>query len=277
MKHYSIAEATDFLLLFTGHVSAQNLSNYTGIGESEAIIALRDYAEQNRHCTYQDKPLFNIIQGGNFKPLFKHSVVDALDAFSNELFAKASGRISDMALTSINTPDLEVLSKLTQAISNNNAVNLIYTSLSSGSGSREFVPHKIVNNGLRWHVRGYCRKSQDHRDFVLTRISRVSIRSNDVLQHETTSNDKDWNHALELILVPHPNNITQPTAIEMDYGMVDGQLMIKTNAALVGYLLRRWNIDATENAELKSPEYQLWLKNHRVLKDIENLKIAPGF
>jgi hypothetical protein len=47
---------------------------------------------------------------------------------------------------------------------------------------------------------------------------------------------------LSLQLVPHPKNVEFPTAIAMDYGMDNKVLEIEVRAALVGYLLRRWNV-----------------------------------
>ena len=82
---------------------------------------------------------------------------------------------------------------------------------------------------------------------------------------------------MPLQLVPHPNNVQFPTAIEMDYGMSDGVLNLNVRAALAGYLLRRWNVDCTENASLKGGEYQLWLRNQQTLYGAENLEIAPGY
>ena len=80
-----------------------------------------------------------------------------------------------------------------------------------------------------------------------------------------------------LQLKPHPNNVEFPTAIAMDYGMTNKVLEIEVRAALVGYLLRRWNVDCTIDASLKGGEYQLWLRNSKSIFGAENLAIAPGY
>jgi len=82
---------------------------------------------------------------------------------------------------------------------------------------------------------------------------------------------------MDLHLVPHPTNVEFPQAIELDYGMDKGLLQITVRAALVGYLLRRWNVDCTKEASLKGGEYQLWLRNRQTLYGAENLTIAPGY
>ena len=110
-------------------------------------------------------------------------------------------------------------SRSVSSILNKKAVSIIYTSLSSGSAARELVPHSIIDNGLRWHVRAYDRKSNSFRDFVLTRISKVTIKDDVPQNHEDKLEDHQWMRMMPLQLVPHPNNIKHATAIQMDYGM----------------------------------------------------------
>jgi hypothetical protein len=68
-----------------------------------------------------------------------------------------------------------------------------------------------------------------------------------------------------------------PFYFEIDYGMIDCMLNLNVRAALAGYLLRLWNVDCTEKANLKGGEYQLWLLNQQTLYGAENLAIAPGY
>ena len=82
---------------------------------------------------------------------------------------------------------------------------------------------------------------------------------------------------IPLQLVPHPHNVSHPTAIALDYGMKGDELSLNVRAAMAGYLLRRWNVDCTADAELVGAEYQLWLKNRQTLFGAENLAIAPGY
>jgi len=42
-----------------------------------------------------------------------------------------------------------------------------------------------------------------------------------------------------------------PETIEMDYTMQDGALKVNVRAAVAGYMLRRWNVDCTEDHSLK--------------------------
>ena len=122
------------------------------------------------------------------------------------------------------------------------------------------MPHSIVDNGQRWHVRAFDRKSQSFRDFVLTRISKVTVKA-EPETHECIDCDEEWGRLISLEIVPHPKNIKYATAIELDYAMEEGVLTLEVRAAMAGYLLRRWNVDCTKHASLRTGEYQLWLRN----------------
>ena len=36
--------------------------------------------------------------------------------------------------------------------------------------TRLIAPHTLIYTGMRWHVRAYCEKNRDYRDFVLSRF-----------------------------------------------------------------------------------------------------------
>ncbi|MFT4747766.1 MAG: hypothetical protein ACI8XG_001849 [Congregibacter sp.] len=275
----------DFLLLFKGSFSRGDLTHKFEMGMANAtrdIALYRELAADN--CEF-DNPGKLYRQNKLFCPLFEHDARKTLVKLANNI-SDGFDAIGDLqfpveAPSHLNVPDIFVVARLVQAILNKKSVGVIYTSLSSGSASRELVPHSIVDNGLRWHVRAFDRKSSSFRDFVLTRISKVKLLNDSddkaPQQHEDKLEDHQWQRIMPLQLISHPNNVKFPTAIEMDYGMSDGVLNLNVRAALAGYLLRRWNVDCTENASLKGGEYQLWLRNQQTLYGAENLAIAPGY
>jgi hypothetical protein len=86
-----------------------------------------------------------------------------------------------------------------------------------------------------------------------------------------------WNRIAEIELVPHPANVQHPDTIEAEYGMENGTLRMRVRAAMAGYLMRRWNVDCTEDHSLKGAEYHLWLRNRQALYGVTNLVLAPGY
>lgn len=270
----------DFCLLFKGSIYRQDLIKRFEVGLSAGTRDFNLYKELAPQNLEYDAKQKRYFQTSEFKPLFDHDAKRSLIKLANDI-SDSFDAIGDLhfpveAPSSLNVPDIFVVAKTVQGILNEQALEINYTSLSSGSGKREIVPHSIVDNGMRWHVRAFDRKTESFRDFVLTRISNVKLIGNYEFGEDSNS-DTEWQRMISLQLTPHPNNVKFPKAIEMDYGMQNELLTIDVRAAMAGYLLRRWNVDCTEGAALNGPEYQLWLRNRTSLMNTSNLAIAPGY
>jgi len=271
----------DFKLFFVGFVTRAEIVRHFEKGLTSASRDLNYYKELCPNNMTYDTKQKKYFQSDKFKPLFTHDARRTLIKLANNI-SDGFDAISDTSFpveapSQLNIPDIFIVARLVQSILNQKPVSIIYTSLSSGSAAREIVPHRIVDNGLRWHVRAYDRKSNSFRDFVLTRISKVTIKEQLIESYEDKLEDHQWMRMMPLQLVAHPKNVKYPTAIELDYGMENKVLELNVRAALAGYLLRRWNVDCTEEASLESGEYQLWLRNRQTLYGAENLAIAPGY
>lgn len=130
------------------------------------------------------------------------------------------------------------------------------------------APHTLIYTGMRWHVRAYCEKNKDYRDFVLSRF-----RGLPELMDDPSSNgrDQDEGWSTQVAVVIEPDSRLKPEQkliIETDYGMRKGQLVIETRGALVQYVLQRYQIDPTKvHAKATAQqivvanldELQLWL------------------
>lgn len=270
----------DFCLLFKGEIYRNDLIKRFEVGLSAGSRDFNLYKEVAPQNLVYDHQLKRYFQTDSFEPVFEHDPKRTLVKLANDI-SDGFDAIGDVqfpveAPTSLNVPGIFVIARLIQAVLKQQAVMIRYTSLSSGESRREVVPHTIVDNGQRWHVRGYDRKTESFRDFVLTRISEAEITDNAGVE-EGSESDHEWHRKIPLQLVAHPHNVTHSKAIEMDYGMTDGVLTIDVRAAMAGYLLRRWNVDCTEDASLNGPEYQLWLRNRTSLMNTSNLAIAPGY
>lgn len=271
----------DFKLYFTGMVTRSEIVSHFELGMAAATRDLKFYkdnAPDNMVYDNVEKKYFITTQ---FKPIFKHDARRTLIKLANNI-SDGFDSIGDTSFpiespSPLNVPDIDIIAKLSQAINNHKPISVIYTSLSSGSGARELVPHSIVDNGLRWHLRAYDRKSKSFRDFVLTRITKVTILAQTPSPEEDKLEDHQWMRMVPLQIIPHPNNVKHPTAIKLDFGMEKGMLEVNVRAAMAGYLLRRWNVDCSESGSLSGPEYQLYLQNIQALYGAENLAIAPGY
>ncbi|MBW8191596.1 WYL domain-containing protein [Neiella marina] len=286
MEHQNFAQKQrlayiDFKLLFTGYIMRSEIVTRFELGLAAASRDLSLYKERAPDNMRYDNGAKKYFITNGFKPIFKHDTRTSLMKIAHQI-SDSFDAVGDVdfpvtAPTQLNVPDLFVVARLSQAVINQRPVKVTYTSLTSGTSERVLVPHTIVDNGLRWHVRAYDRKTQSFRDFVLTRISDVAVLADSVDEVESASYDTHWQAPLTLELVPHPVNVQHPQAIEMDYGMDEGVLAVNTKVALAGYLLRRWNVDCSGMASLRGAAYQLHLRNSNVLDGINELVIAPGY
>lgn len=172
-------------------------------------------------------------------------------------------------------PKDRVLAPLIRAIHQQQAVLCDYVSLSSGEQRRELVPHTLVNNGRRWHVRAFDRRSRDFRDFVLNRFTRVALMEPAVGEQERREQDHRWQRILPLTLRPHPG-LRHPGAIELDYGMSEGRLRLEVREALLGYLMQQWLVDCSADARLDPRQYPLALADQGELNAIADKTLLPG-
>jgi hypothetical protein len=173
-------------------------------------------------------------------------------------------------------PNLATLAALTRAICARKAISMNYSSASSGITRREVVPVALADSGLRLHMRAFDRKKKVFGDFVVTRIDDVVAIEGTTQEHELIAADDQWTRMVELHLVAHPQ-MNWPQAAELDYGIIDGVLRVKTRAAMAGYVLRRWSVDASPDHNLDPSSHHLWLKNPKALYGVESAVLAPGF
>ena len=111
----------------------------------------------------------------------------------------------------------------------------------------------------------------------ITRMSKAAVSDgSDAADHERPESDEEWNRMVELNLTPHPK-LKHKVAVEADYGMRAGALVVKCRAALAGYALRRWGIDCSTQHHLDPVEFQLALTNQGVLAGIGSSQLAPGY
>lgn len=66
-------------------------------------------------------------------------------------------------------------------------------------------------------------------------------------------------------------------AIEANYQMMDGVLVIDMRTPFVGYALRRWAVDCTDKNSLDPKSHHLRLKNLQTPYGVESADLAPGY
>jgi hypothetical protein len=94
----------------------------------------------------------------------------------------------------------------------------------------------LFDNGLRWHVRAFDRKSQRFRDSLGILIKNPRLLFDDKPEyHGLSDQDIQWIRIVELELMPHSDR-QYPEITEMDYGMRNGVFRMKLLAAIAAGL-----------------------------------------
>lgn len=251
-------EEIEMCLYWKGHVQRANLIDVFGISPQQASADFAHYQEIAPENMLFNGSLKRYEPTERFTPVLVSPEVDAYCRWA-EGVSPVTAKIPIPA----RTIDMRVVKPLVNALHNQLSVEIAYQSMSSPEPSvRRLSPHTLVNDGYRYHVRGYCHKRQDYRDFVLGRISDVREEGEG---RGVKSEDEKWNTLIPLIIVPHPGlTKAQQDIIQGDYGMVGGRLVIKVRQALVLYVLAQLRLDRF--SEDRSPaEQQIVLLNADVL------------
>lgn len=270
----------EFRLYFMGEIGRPDLAGRFGVAPAGATRDLALYREIAPHNIEFDGSSKVYRIGKAFSPIFEHAPQRVLSALSLGFGDGVDGETKPLlpceSPTALSNPQMEVLAPICRAIHAKRPVALHYHSMSSGKSELVIVPFALVDTGLRWHVRAFDRKSSEFRDFVVTRIEQPTVLNEAPLSHERPDNDIQWTRIVELDLVPHPR-LGRPEIIWMDYGMADGSIRMRVRAAVAGYMLLRWNVDASPDHSLKEEQYRLWLSDPLALYGVENAKLAPGY
>lgn len=252
-----------------GRLTTGHLIQSFGISRQQASKDINTYIIEHapQNLTY-DKQLKGYVPSTQFKPLF---IDDSASAYLHLLYQnnERAPHIEGLALAYAHTKVLEVpdrsikakiLRPLLKACREHLRLDIDYVSLNNPAPEgRLIAPHTLVYTGMRWHVRAYCEKNGQYRDFVLSRLRgepELLGKSENVIIE-----DEDWNSEVEVVIEPDSRlTPAQKAIIETDYGMLNGQLLIPTRKALVQYVLQRYQIDPTK-MEPRPEAQQIVVKN----------------
>jgi len=147
-----------------------------------------------------------------------------------------------------------LLRPIIRAMAESRRIDVDYVSLNNPDREgRIIAPHTLVWTGYRWHVRAWCEKNRDFRDFVLSRFRGDADLMDE--SHHSGADDQAWQTHITLEITP--DNRLEPDQKEViahDYGMTDGKLKLAIRAKLAPYLLQLLNLHV--GTQLDDPRAQ---------------------
>jgi WYL domain len=260
-------EFIDFRLQWDGRLNRSDLTDFFGISVPQASLDIARYTEMATTNLTYDRSCRVYVASTDFKPLYPSS---SSGRYLNELLSHASGLDSEESsfitwappVATVPHPGrtfrVDVLVALIRAIRERRAIRVLYQSMTRPQPSpRTISPHALAHDGFRWHARAYCHMRNRFLDFVVARMLEV-----DGFEPAAAGPDDDvkWQTIVPLVLIPHPElSKSHRLAIELDFGMEDGQVEFHCRQAFLFYALRHLRLDL--EGEAKPEAQQIALKN----------------
>ncbi|WP_041280514.1 WYL domain-containing protein [Desulfosudis oleivorans] len=254
-------------LFWEGRINRGDLTEFFGISVPQASADIGLYQEKAKGNIEYDKNKKFYFASANFKPVFIEPNADLL--FSQLRLSECGlksdtlsflGKIPECYI--VPTPDryveIDVVRDLLKAIKNNLELYVEYQSMKSTDVSLRWLsPHSFAYDSYRWHVRAFCHKRNEYRDFVIGRLIKVLETRR---PQKALPEDKKWNTTVVLKIGPHPGlQPHQKSVIERDYKMTDGILEVRVKEAMLFYAKKRLGFDDKNHAERPSNEQQIVL------------------
>jgi hypothetical protein len=268
-------EFIDFRLFWEGRVNRSDLIEYFGVSVPQASADLTLYQTQAKNNAVYDKNQKTYVAGPRFKPVyFKPSA----DSYLAQLRMIESGLLSTDEAWAITTPAYsivpilrrhiapETLRAILCAIRSRQTIRITYQSMSRPEPKvRWIAPHALGFDGFRWHARAWCYSGKGFKDFVLARVIQVGETKDSEID---PIKDIGWLRQITLRFAPHPDlKDGAKKAVELDYGMKDGEASITTRICLSYYLERQFGLDA-EAPKAKGQRQQVVLVNREELEAV---------
>lgn len=241
----------EIVALWEGRLTTRHLCQTFGIGRQQASRDINHYLSLAPTALKYDTRLKGYKPSPYFKPRFS---LGDFSEYLQLLLQQKQLEESGFELLEIRSADTElvvppqrqvdpaVVRQLLTAARSATRVKLMYASIATGAISeRVFVPHTLVHDGYRWHLRGFCEQHERYLDLVLSRIRGLPklLYPSD----HTQERDSQWNQRVRVTLVPNPQfSAAQREVIAIDYGMEGEQLTLTCRRALMDYHLRRLQI-----------------------------------
>jgi hypothetical protein len=270
MENSSVHQRYRFIELITyweGRINATILAQQFGQSRQQNSADINSYKNLAPDNLIYDSSLKVNIPTDHFLPQFISTQVDEyLHWFhTGQLPSGAPPPLSESLKIPSRKISPQIMRCLVAAIRQQKRIEVDYVSLNNPNREgRVIAPHSFVNTGLRWHLRAWCEKSSEYRDFVLSRFRGEPELLEKSLH--SAAQDAGWNTQVTIILQPDPRlSPAKREVLENDYQMQNGQLHIVTKGCLVNYLLREMQIN-TKMLDGTPEAQQLVLVNQADIK-----------
>lgn len=276
-------EFIDFRLLWEGQIRRKDITDAFGVSVPQASMDLSRYDDLAPDNLTYDSTRKMYVASPGFEPRFPRVSADRLLLQFRGIF---NGMVEQRDTWIGALPDLGVvpevrrsmdakrLRSILRAVRNRCEIDIHYQSFASEETTwRTVTPHALAFDGFRWHIRAWCTNTDLFKDFVIGRILELGEMRDGNLD---ASWDHEWNRHFTLRLAPNPElSAPQKRAVELDYGMTNGQREINTKLALAFYLIKQLLLDIDES-KLDPKRQQVVMTNKEEYETERNRALAAS-
>jgi predicted DNA-binding transcriptional regulator YafY len=251
---WSVAQRLEFIefrLVWEGRINRADVAKKFGVTVQQATGDLQAYERLAPNNLSYDRNAKTFVASQDFEPVLLNPLADRqllqLAAIANGLVAAQETWFQALPEVSVVPVPLRHVSTTTirwvlEAIRMRSTIEIEYQSVKSPEALRRSIaPHALAHDGARWHVRAWCQKNRNFRDFVLSRIistGRLSRSEIDPLL------DREWSTTVDIVLGPNPElSEGARRSLSKEYHMTRGRLRLPTRVALAFYTRQHLNLD----------------------------------
>lgn len=153
-----------------------------------------------------------------------------------------------------------IFAMLRQAALTGAGVQIVYASMANPIPSpRTIFPHTLIQVGRRWHVRAWCEKREEFRDFNLGRIRDAKPIASKTPRAK--ADDAEWNRTLQLHFIPHRElSPDQQMMIREEFFRGTSGHRLTVRACMAKYVIQDLRAAIAPKTQLP-PEFQLEVAN----------------
>ena len=251
---WSIEQRLEFIesrLIWEGRINRADIAKRFRIAVQQASADLGLYERYAPENIVYDRIEKTFVPAKTFKPRFVRELADRpllqLAAIGAGVVDRADTWFEELPpIGVVPMPQRHVRTIIVrwilEAIRKRSAIDILYQSIKRAEPSKRIiVPHALGNDGERWHVRAWCPKNTEFRDFVLSRIDDVGPLTPAGINPKA---DREWQDRVEFVLAPNPRlSEGSRRSLAKEYSMERGRLRLEVRVALAFYMLRRLNLD----------------------------------
>lgn len=243
-------EFIEFKAYWEGGINRGDITAAFSVSVPQASSDLAEYQAFAPGNLAYDSSAKRYIATSDFCPKFAQPNSDEylqhLNATQTDVVAGEPRWRSSIPVDSMPLParpvDRSILRQLLKAIRDGKSLEIEYQSMNPDAPPdkwRRISPHAFAFDGFRWHVRAWCHRNNRFKDFLLSRFSGARHSSD---SGASAADDQLWLTMFEVKLAPNPAlTLSQRKAVELDYGMQGGKVLVNVRMALLYYFDKHVN------------------------------------